>query len=40
MQELGNCPFEGTADDCTELNQGIELGGNAQKEEYVLQDVK
>ena len=23
VQELGNCPFEGTADDCTELNQGI-----------------
>ena len=31
VQELGNCPFEGTADDCTELNQGIERGENAKK---------
>ena len=31
VQELGNCPFEGTVDDCTGLNQRIKRGGKAQK---------
>ena len=31
VQELGNCPFEDTADDCTELNQRIRRGEDAEK---------
>ena len=31
VQELGNCPFEDTADDCTELNQRIKRGEDAEK---------